>query len=334
MFESNALAAGVPEVQSVETPQGPFPTGRSLVSVVARLINPASETFDQEILGVAIAGGLGQTGEFPADADLTALYDAVFEKYPEQMVGVLGTVGDSYDAALFNYDTTAGETAAADLGADLNEAFAPTQEAGLASIATSSAIISGLIVTTLRDSQVSSLVLTLGAALLLLVANFWFEIRRPMLGVLTTVPVAMVVVWVFALMTLFGIPFGPVTATISALGIGIGIPYMIHVTHRYLEERLEWPDENEAITHTLTHTGGALAGSALTTMAGFGILMVSTTIPFRQFGFVLAYTILLALIAAVLVLPSMLVLWDRWHSRHGDEAVEPEMLREALGETS
>jgi len=49
---------------------------------------------------------------------------------------------------------------------------------------------------------------------------------------------------------------------------------------------------------------------------------------------VLAYTILLALIAAVLFLPSMLVLWDRWHTRHGDEAVEPDMLREALGEAS
>jgi len=151
-----------------------------------------------------------------------------------------------------------------------------------------------------------------------------------MLGVLTTLPVAMVVVWVFGLMAAFGIPFGPVTATISALGIGIGIPYMIHVTHRYLEERLEWSNENDAIEHTLTHTGGALAGSALTTMAGFGILMVSTTIPFRQFGFVLSYTIFLALVAAVLVLPSMLVLWDRWHNRHGDDAVEEDLLRGAF----
>ena len=84
------------------------------------------------------------------------------------------------------------------------------------------------------------------------------------------------------------------------------------------------PDEDDAIEHTLTYTGGALAGSAVTTMAGFGILVTSTTIPFRQFGFVLAYTILLALIAAVLVLPSMLVLWDRWHRSRGEEPFDPE----------
>jgi predicted RND superfamily exporter protein len=131
-------------------------------------------------------------------------------------------------------------------------------------------------------------------------------------------------------MAALSIPFGPVTATISALGIGIGIPYMIHVTHRYLEERVERSDENEAIEYTLVFTGGALAGAAITTMAGFGILVTSTTIPFRQFGFVIAYTILLALLAAVLVLPSMLVLWDRWHRTRGDETLDPAVVHAAL----
>ena len=81
---------------------------------------------------------------------------------------------------------------------------------------------------------------------------------------------------------------------------------------------------------TLTHTGGALAGSALTTIAGFGILVISTTIPFRQFGFVTAYTILLALLAAVLFLPSYLYLWDGWHRRRGHEVIDTRALHEAL----
>ena len=333
MLASYTNTADVEFVQSVDTPQGSFPTGNSLTSVMLRLLNPESETFDQEVLGIAVSAGFGQSGLFPDSADITAVYDKAVEKYPDVMASVLADTDGLYDAALFNFDTTAGDSGASDLADGLNEAFVPVQDAGLTAVATSSAIISNLVVNTLRDSQVSSLVLTLGAALLLLVVNFWFETRRPMLGVITTLPVAMVVIWVFGLMATFGIPFGPVTATISALGIGIGIPYMIHVTHRYLEERLEWSNENDAIEHTLTHTGGALAGSALTTMAGFGILMISTTIPFRQFGFVLSYTILLALIAAVLVLPSMLVLWDRWHRRHGDKAVEPDLLQGLMEET-
>ncbi|NHZ71301.1 MAG: MMPL family transporter, partial [Proteobacteria bacterium] len=330
MLESSANATEIPEVQSIETPDGKFATGNTLTTVLFRYINPGSELFDQELLGVALASGFADPGVFPPDADLNPLYDAAVAKYPVEMSAVIAQIDGGYDAALFNFDTTAGESGASQLAEDLNAAFEPSVAAGLAAVTTSGAIISDLIVVTLRDSQVSSLALTLGAALLLLVINFWFESRRPMLGLITTLPVAMVVIWVFGLMAAFKIPFGPVTATISALGIGIGIPYMIHVTHRYLEERLEWPDENEAIEHTLIHTGGALAGSAITTMAGFGILMISTTIPFRQFGFVLAYTILLALLAAVLVLPSMLVLWDRWHRKRGDAALDESVVRGAL----
>jgi predicted RND superfamily exporter protein len=332
MVASYSAAADVPTVQTVETPRGTFATGSSFTSVMLRYLDPASEAADPELLGVAVGLGFGQPGVFPSDADLTPLYDAAFEKYPIDLAGVLSSTDGVYDAALFNFDTTAGDNGAADLADGLNAAFEPARTAGLEAVATSGAIISALVVNTLRDSQVSSLLLTLGAALLLLVVNFWFESRRPMLGVITTLPVAIVVIWVFGLMAAFGIPFGPVTATISAIGIGIGIPYMIHVTHRYLEERLEWKNENDAIEHTLIHTGGALAGSAITTVAGFGILMVSTTIPFRQFGFVIAYTILLALIAAVMVLPSMLVLWDRWHRRRGDETLDPAVVRGALGD--
>jgi hypothetical protein len=59
--------------------------------------------------------------------------------------------------------------------------------------------------------------------------------------------------------------------------------------------------------------------------------VVSTTIPFRQFGFVTAYTIGLALLAAVLILPSYLVLWDRWHRRRGEDPVDREALEASLG---
>lgn len=331
MVNSYLASPAVPDVRSIEVADGEvIPAGNSFIGVMFALLDPNAETYDDTVSRTAIEAGIGANQIAPADADLTAFYDAAVEAHPDVMSGVLAADADGYSAVLFNFDTVAGEENASSLATDLNAAFAPTQDAGLEAVTTSSFIISTLVVDSLRDSQLSSLLLTVGAALLLLVINFWFESRRPMLGLLTTLPVAMVVLWTFGIMAALGIPFGPITAMISAIGIGIGIPYMIHVTHRYLEERIEWSDENEAIKHTLTHTGGALGGSAITTIFGFGILMTSTTIPFRQFGFVLAYTILLALIAAVLVLPSMLVLWDRWHRNRGDSVIDAAVVREAL----
>jgi predicted RND superfamily exporter protein len=235
-----------------------------------------------------------------------------------------------YTAALFRISTQAGSDGASGLRDGLNTAFVPVEDAGLEVVVTSNEIIGDVVVSTLRNSQVSSLLLTLGAALVLLILNFWIEVRRPFLGVITTVPVGLVVLLAFGIMAWLGIPFGPVTATIAALAIGIGIPYMIHITHRYEEDRARCETADEAIDSTLTFTGGALAGSALTTVAGFGILVVSSTIPFRQFGFVTAYTILLALIGAVLFLPSYLYLWDRWHRRRGEPPMDVAALHEAL----
>ncbi len=316
MNESFVNSVDVEDVEVIELESGAtYPLGNSIMSLLNGWLNPAGPEFDADLFNIALEVGFTQQRTVPEDGDVTPLYDAAYAKDPIQMAAVMS---EDYTATVFNFDTTAGESGAGDLADGLNEAFAPMADAGASAVTTSNAIINDLVVQSLSDSQVSSLMLTLAAALLLLVINFLFEARRPMLGVITTLPVAIVVVWTFGIMAALGIPFGPVTATISALAIGIGIPYMIHVTHRFLEERAEHPDTDDAMHHTLVHTGGALAGSAVTTILGFGILVTSTTIPFRQFGFVTAYTILLALIAAVLVLPSMLSIWSRWHLRRGD----------------
>jgi len=310
---------------------GDFPAAESPVALVFQLASPDSERFDPGVGQAAQAAGMapGSVVVSPG-ADVGALYDAMFAAAPEDSARVLAVGDGGYVAALFTIQTQAGEQGASQLEDDLLEAFAPVTDAGLATTATSDEIISDVIISSLQDSQVSSLLLTLVAALILLTFNFWATARRPMLGIITTVPVVLVVLLSFALMTLFGIPFGPITATISALAIGIGIPYMIHITHRYEEDRARTTSENVAIEDTLVHTGGALGGAAITTIAGFGILVTSTTIPFRQFGFVTAYTILLALLAAVLILPSYLVIWDRWHRKRGEDPIDVDALESAL----
>ena len=304
------------------------PAGSSPIAAIAQLAQEGSPTFVPAV-GQAL-GAIGvdpATFTVPPGSDVQSVYDAAFDAAPEAVTGVLHRANGGYTAALFDFTTQAGESGAGQLRLDVTDDFTPVADLGISAVATSDEIINDVIVTTLRDSQQSSLVQTIIAALILLMVNFWFEARRPMLGVITTIPVVLTVLLSFGLMTLFGIPFGPVTATISALAIGIGIPYMIHITHRFLEDRARTVTVEDAIELTLSNTGGALAGSAITTVAGFGILVTSTTIPFRQFGFVTAYTILLAMLAAVLVLPSMLVLWNRWHQRriehgHHEEPME------------
>jgi uncharacterized membrane protein YdfJ with MMPL/SSD domain len=96
---------------------------------------------------------------------------------------------------------------------------------------------------------------------------------------------------------------------IASLAIGIGVPFGIHVTNRFLEDRRRYPDLLVAIRQTVTHTGGAMAGSALTTAVGFGVLVLSALEPIRQFGLIVAITIVYSFLAAIVIQPSFLRLW-------------------------
>jgi predicted RND superfamily exporter protein len=309
----------------------------SPVSVIGQLVVPPDqggnpETFDAEFAQLAFASGLQPDLTVTQDADVPALYSAALETAGDPMRRVVAEVDGSFRYLDIGVSTQAGESGAAQLSVDLKEDVEPLIEAGVTAVPTNQNIISAGVIQALQDSQASSLAITILAAMALLVITFLIESRRPFLGVITIIPVALIVAWVFGIMAARGIPFNPVTAMIANLAIGIGVPYTIHITHRYQEDRVRHADPDEAIKSTTTHTGGALAGSAFTTAAGFGILMTSTLKPFQQLGEVTFWAIMFALVASVLVLPSMLVLWDRWHRRRGESAVDESVVHAVFDE--
>jgi uncharacterized protein len=315
----------VDNVVTFSTPNGPVASANSPVALLQQQLQggPQAEP-SPAVLAAAQEVGLGPDLTVPAGTDVTPLWDALYEVAPDQAEAVLHRSNSgTYDALLFDIQTRAGENGADELRADLTALFAPvTTQAGVTAIPTSQEIISAVIIDALSSSQTQSLLITLVIATLVLMVSFWFENRRPMLGVLTMIPVALVVFWTYGMMYATGIPFGPVTATLAALAVGIGVPFTIHIARRFEEDRQRYDSLEDALRSTTRHTGGALAGSAFTTMAGFGILMTSTLTPFQQMGQVTVYAIGLSLIGAVLVLPSLLALWERWHRKRGTTPVE------------
>jgi uncharacterized protein len=260
-------------------------------------------------------------GELGVQEDLTVASDA---DVPELYGLLLDEVADARNVlarsdggfiARADLRTSVGQSGAGQLESDLQAAFAPATDAGLEVTPVSQEIVQARQGEEIEDSQIVSLLIALGAAMGLLVLHFTVANRRPMLGVITVLPVGLVLALTFGTMALTGIPLNPVTATLAALSIGIGVPFTIHVTSRFLEERqTDGPDT--PMRRTMTRTGGALVGSALTTAIGFGILTTSTLVPFSQLGYVIAYAIAYSLVAAALVLPSLLMLWDRVDRRH------------------
>ena len=143
--------------------------------------------------------------------------------------------------------------------------------------------------------------------MLFLILYYLIDIRKPFLGVITILPVVAIVMGTYLGMYFLDIPLNPVTSTLSGLAIGIGVPFVIHVTNRFRESLTTSDNPVEAVRTALKTTGGSLFGSAFTTMAGFGILMTSSLKPFQQMGQVVVVALGFALVASILILPTLLV---------------------------
>ncbi|NQV06659.1 MMPL family transporter [bacterium] len=183
----------------------------------------------------------------------------------------------------------------------------------------------------LTASQTTGVGVTIAATLLVLLIYFGLAHFRPVLGLFAVIPVVVVLVWVLGSMVVLGISYNAVTALITALTIGVGVDYTIHLTHRFLEERHSTHSISMAMRETMHTTGGALIGSALTTALGFAVLLFAPLAPMRHFGILTALTILYSLIAAFVILPPTLTLWAIYH-RWREQAFAGDPDRAAHGD--
>ena len=173
--------------------------------------------------------------------------------------------------------------------------------------ATSESIISVTVTDAITERQTEAIVTTIVAALAVLAIFFWVTLRQP-------APIVLVLVSVLGTMALLGIPYTIITSMITALSIGIGVDYTIHIIHRYREEYSRDRDPERAAIQTLSTTGSALLGSALTTALGLGVLVASPLAGSQQFGFTAAITIAYSLIISVLVVPPAMTVWGAYQN--------------------
>ena len=248
--------------------------------------------------------------------DVQGLYEYLVESDPESFLANLYfNENNKVTAQQVRITTSAGSLGAAQLRDDIYEAFQPMSTLGVSIAATNDAIVTQSVSDLISESQFQSLIFAILASMIFLVLYYMIDIRKPFLGVITILPVVAIVMGTYLGMYFLDIPLNPVTSTLSGLAIGIGVPFVIHVTNRFRETLLVADSPVDAVRTTLKTTGGSLFGSAFTTMAGFGILMTSSLKPFQQMGQVVVVALGFALVASILILPTLLVFWANYHNK-------------------
>jgi len=188
-----------------------------------------------------------------------------------------------------------------------------TEQFRFTAVATGQTVVFAAITDIILESALSSLVAALIATAGFLVFIYWLLEDRPSLGIVNLIPIVVAIAWLAGTMRYFDIPLNALTATVLSIAIGLGIDYSAHLVHRFGEEYDELDGDVEAaLDNTITGTGGALAGSMLTTTFGTGVLGLAITPVLGQFGLVIALSVAYSFIASLLVTPPTAILWHRY----------------------
>jgi predicted RND superfamily exporter protein len=150
--------------------------------------------------------------------------------------------------------------------------------------------------TLLKDSYVEAAWYALAAVAVLV----WVHFRSLSAVFLALLPVGLGTLWLAGFLGWVGQPFNPANIMTLPLVVGIGVTNGIHVLNRFAEEG------RPAIF--ARSTGKAVLLSALTTVAGFGSLMLAQHRGIASLGLVMALGTLACLVAGVVVLPAGLQL--------------------------
>ncbi len=315
--ESVLKLQGEPDVRSILSLMSDWATN----STAIKPYDNYDTSFENIYRNIMTNGGIPRDGSEPED--IIPLYDWLFRN-PKSMKDVQSilhrTNDNNYDGTVLrisvNVDISDDESVET-LRSDLENDKKPLDGSADSSIVTSGPILTKTIMDSMNDSQILSLIITIIVSLIILTLVFWYKWRSFVLGAITITPVIFCVIWTLGTMYLVGISLNVMTITIASLTVGLGITYGIHLTHRFLEDLKRHDTIDAACRSTVSHTGTALFGAALTTIAGFGILMFALLPPLQQFGGITAMTILYSFLASVFILPTFLVLWARYRKKRG-----------------
>jgi len=191
----------------------------------------------------------------------------------------------------------------------------------------------------IQKSQIDSTIISIIISALILM----FIYRSFTIGVLAALPVAICASWVLGMMafteymyanvsTAFpDISLNVLTVMVTALTIGLGIDYSIHIIQRFKEEREERGAEvREAMLTSISHSGTAIFISMITTVLGFVVLLFSPMPITQHFGLITSVTMIFAFFLCIFFLPILLMVWAKKEEARAEEGGGKESILSKL----
>jgi hypothetical protein len=157
------------------------------------------------------------------------------------------------------------------------------------------------------QSLFKSQILTLGVVIVAFLIMFIFLFRSITIALIAIFPNVLSIGVVLGFMGWMGIPLDMMTITIAAISVGIAVDNTIHYIHRFKHEFTKDRNYLAAMHRSHESIGYAMYYTSITIIIGFSILVLSKFIPSIYFGLLTGLAMLIALVAALTLLPQLLI---------------------------
>ena len=148
-----------------------------------------------------------------------------------------------------------------------------------------------------------SLFIILAGLVVVIVLYLLFRSYKAVLVSITIVAIA--VVWTFATVALFGFEITVLTGMLPPLLIVIGVPNSIFLINKYLQEYSIHGNKIKALQRVIQKTGSAIFLTNLTTAAGFGTFILTSSDILKEFGIVASINVLGIFVLSLLIIPTV-----------------------------
>jgi predicted RND superfamily exporter protein len=168
------------------------------------------------------------------------------------------------------------------------------------------------IVPLLMDMQgylIESQIKTFALAFVLVFISIALLLKSARIGMVSMIPNLIPIAITLGVMGYAGINLDVATIMIASVAIGISVDDTIHFLYRFKEEFKKDGDHYLAIQRTLSGVGRALIFTTVVATCGFLVFCLSNFKAIQYFGLLTGITMVSAIIADLLILPSYILLF-------------------------
>ncbi|MFA0629849.1 RND family transporter [Vibrio sp. 10N.222.49.A3] len=161
------------------------------------------------------------------------------------------------------------------------------------------------------ETNMASMLSTLPITLVLISGLMIFALRSVRLGVISLVPNIAPAIIGFGLWALISGEINLGLSVVVTLTLGIVVDDAVHFLSKYQRARMEGKSAEEAVRYAFHTVGRALWITTVVLVAGFSVLAMSSFRLNSDMGLLSAIVIFIALVVDFILLPSLLMIFDK-----------------------